>query len=1013
MRTTINSMNNRGSSRIGPQCEPKLRTNLIRRWLPALALWLAAPLLSQASLQVDQEQTAGWKFIQNPSYLLDQSLSQSFTPAHDNVAGVEVQVSPYPNTPTKLTIRLWDDFPARGKLLAEGSVQLPLNTSSGVNSRYALVSWAPVTVTPGHTYFFQPITDTMLWGINAESGTPFPGGAMYVGFDPWWGGGLSDWNLNFVEYYDDSPRPIYSNNFDSDPAADSSLQIFGNGATWYSHDGHPATGGFLRLTPAVPSQIGGILLPDVSAGQAVSGFTFECDVRVGNGTETPADGFSINFVRNNDPVLLALLSAAANGQAIGSQFLGFSDNGRQSDLSLPEEGTRTGLSVGFDAWDSGAIQSPPFPPAVGLAAPELPYDIPGLDIRIDDVLSSITPMLTLNGAADDPTSIQTGPFDGSSSANGLGWAHLKVALTPDGLLNVWYKGSQILTQFQTQFLPSLGRFLLVGRTGGADQVQDVDNIQLTIVQVSGLQIGPASPAFTGFSIFVSDSGPSVANPGTLSLALDGAAVKPTSVTQQYGITIVSYDQGQLFPSGSTHSVSLSVQDSGNPAQSFSATRQFTAPVYQTLPPSFAVPAGNVQRDQPGFLVRPYSTAAVQPNSLAWTESQLTGQQGPNLANLSGADANGFYEVSGPINWGINPLSPAGHFVPPDYPEAMPPGWPNLSGSTDNSSEEVLAYLEFPAAGLYLMGVNSDDGFQVRTAQTPQDTASALALGQYDGGRGPGDTLFYFAVVKPGVYPFRMIYENGWGGANCEWFTLQPDGTPILVNDLANPASIKAWRSLDTIPPTTIACTTPGPNGNGWNNSDVTVTLKATDNPYGSGVQSISYNLCGAQSGGGNVQGATVTFKISFEGITTVTYYTLDNAGNKEKPKTMVVRFDKTPPVVNVSVSPNLLWPPDHKLISVTANVSVSDSLSGPAGFQLVSVTSSEPDNGLGDGDQPNDIQGFLPGTACLIGQLRSERSGTGSGRVYTLTYKAADQAGNSATRTATVLVPHDSQHSWR
>jgi hypothetical protein len=56
---------------------------------------------------------------------------------------------------------------------------------------------------------------------------------------------------------------------------------------------------------------------------------------------------------------------------------------------------------------------------------------------------------------------------------------------------------------------------------------------------------------------------------------------------------------------------------------------------------------------------------------------------------------------------------------------------------------------------------------------------------------------------------------------------------------------------------------------------------------------------------------------------------------------------------------------------------VTDTLSGPAGFTLVSVTSNEPDNGLGDGDQPNDIQGFALGTPSTSGLLRAERAITG------------------------------------
>jgi hypothetical protein len=37
--------------------------------------------------------------------------------------------------------------------------------------------------------------------------------------------------------------------------------------------------------------------------------------------------------------------------------------------------------------------------------------------------------------------------------------------------------------------------------------------------------------------------------------------------------------------------------------------------------------------------------------------------------------------------------------------------------------------------------------------------------------------------------------------------------------------------------------------------------------------------------------------------------------------------------------------------------------------------------------------------------LRAERSGTGTGRVYTITYQATDACGNSTIATATVAVP--------
>jgi hypothetical protein len=54
---------------------------------------------------------------------------------------------------------------------------------------------------------------------------------------------------------------------------------------------------------------------------------------------------------------------------------------------------------------------------------------------------------------------------------------------------------------------------------------------------------------------------------------------------------------------------------------------------------------------------------------------------------------------------------------------------------------------------------------------------------------------------------------------------------------------------------------------------------------------------------------------------------------------------------------------------------------------LVSATSSEPDS----------AKGFL----------RASRLGSGRGRIYTLMYTGSDLAGNTASCTATVRVPHD------
>jgi uncharacterized repeat protein (TIGR01451 family) len=111
--------------------------------------------------------------------------------------------------------------------------------------------------------------------------------------------------------------------------------------------------------------------------------------------------------------------------------------------------------------------------------------------------------------------------------------------------------------------------------------------------------------------------------------------------------------------------------------------------------------------------------------------------------------------------------------------------------------------------------------------------------------------------------------------------------------------------------------------------------------------------------------------------------------------------DATPPQLSVELTPNVLWPPNHMLVKVTATVTASDDSGLEPSVSLVSVTSNEPDNGLGDGDTANDI--VIKDDTTL--KLRAERSGLGDGRIYTVTYEAVDACGNATQASATVTVP--------
>jgi hypothetical protein len=98
---------------------------------------------------------------------------------------------------------------------------------------------------------------------------------------------------------------------------------------------------------------------------------------------------------------------------------------------------------------------------------------------------------------------------------------------------------------------------------------------------------------------------------------------------------------------------------------------------------------------------------------------------------------------------------------------------------------------------------------------------------------------------------------------------------------------------EAVPPETIATLEPSLNANGWANEDVEVTLLATDNDGGSGVDDISYFSVGAQTiASTTVNGDQTSFVISAEGITVVHFFATDLAGNVETEQTVTVRIDK-------------------------------------------------------------------------------------------------------------------------
>lgn len=172
-------------------------------------------------------------------------------------------------------------------------------------------------------------------------------------------------------------------------------------------------------------------------------------------------------------------------------------------------------------------------------------------------------------------------------------------------------------------------------------------------------------------------------------------------------------------------------------------------------------------------------------------------------------------------------------------------------------------------------------------------------------------------------------------------------------------------------------TTVSPVEDRWYNTNVVLTLEASDSQ--SGVAKTEYKV-----NAGDWLTYNKEIKIREEGNHKVQYRSIDHAGNVEETKSVDVKIDKSGPALHVSFNPSVITSRNHELVPISALVEANDSLSGVASFELVSITSNQPVDGKGDGNTAQDIQEAELGTPDTEFLVRAERSGVGD-RLYTIT----------------------------
>lgn len=590
-------------------------------------------------------------------------------------------------------------------------------------------------------------------------------------------------------------------------------------------NGNPATGGYLSIADGNifnPGQGCVVVFPDVDGGYPIKAFHLTADVRAGNsgnGDGRPADGFSISYAREGDMVLVNATNDVAGGAAGGDSASQTLDPNGSGDL---ENGAKSGVAICFDAWQGNWL------PDTGPGGTPGP-DVEGIEVRVDDhTLRQINMQPDRNGSCYYPTNAdcgpavcgdtnteQTGPWandggfaDSDGTVNGLCWARLDVELTTNKQVTVIWKGATLIDHFQLTNYPNhRGRLILMGRTGGNGQNAHFDNIHLVTTPAieatfDSVKLGPGLNQFTAV---VSDNPPSVVT-NIPSVILDGTNNVTAScvVTKNGNVNTITYTQPGFFPPRQSHTVAITWQTTLG--QTLNGQNAFNVPGYLILPPSYSVPSASVDLSKPGFIVTPWQNSAAEPNRNYWADQQQQGDQGTNEIDFTSApitaEANGYvwdYAIDF-ANAG------AGGQFPLDQP------WSDLGipaptqVNDNNSSGAWTTFLYFPVAGLYYMGMNSDDGCRLTFSRNAKDklgTGLAPEL-SFDGGRGIGnfENVGIVYVSQPGYYGSRLLWYNGGGGSGIEFYTTQTPlygVTNVLVNDTNNPVSLRCFRASSAAP----------------------------------------------------------------------------------------------------------------------------------------------------------------------------------------------------------------------
>jgi hypothetical protein len=206
-------------------------------------------------------------------------------------------------------------------------------------------------------------------------------------------------------------------------------------------------------------------------------------------------------------------------------------------------------------------------------------------------------------------------------------------------------------------------------------------------------------------------------------------------------------------------------------------------------------------------------------------------------------------------------------------------------------------------------------------------------------------------------------------------------------------TVRFVDSTDRTPPATTASFSGPAGSSGWYRGAVQVSLAATDDNE---VAATWYAV-----DGGAPQRYTAPFPVSADGSHTLSFWSVDTAGNQEPRRSQSFKIDATAPAVSVSAAVNVIRTQGGNAAVTTVSGHITDA---PSGVDPATATYQVTDEyGL---SQPSDavtLQGDGLYSFTLV--LEGPRSHDKDGRTYWITVNGVDRAGNPGSRSVPVIVP--------